>query len=62
MNIFEKNNIMSQIIIIFIKKPKRPTFLVAKNCHNYLRYKRVLKIFYFHIFNIAQYLAKYTFI
>jgi hypothetical protein len=46
----------------FFFKSQKTNFLIAKNCHNCLRYKRVLKIFYFHSFYIAKYLAKYTFI
>jgi hypothetical protein len=61
-NFFEKIISRHKFFFLNKKKTKRPNFLVAKNCHNYLWYKRVLKIFYFDIFNIAKYLAKYTFI
>jgi hypothetical protein len=39
---------------IYKKFHQKTNFLIPKNCHNCLQYERVLKIFYFHILNIAE--------
>jgi hypothetical protein len=37
------------------KMPKKELIFVVKICHTCLQYERVLKIFFFHILNIANF-------